>query len=480
MNEPPPDSRRDAVGTALGGDRYAVTGVLGEGSQGATLEAIDKKDGTLVAIKRFRIRGSRSWKEVELAEREAKVLGRLEHPQLPKLLDHFEEGGALYLVMERIAGETLAATARLGRSDVIRFLHDADRVLAYLHGQTPPIIHRDIKPSNVIRRPTDRGPHTHVLVDFGSVRDSFKPAGGSTVVGTFGYMAPEQFQGRALPQSDVYAVGATALRMLTGVEPEALPHKGLAIDVGAALPNDPDLAQVLARLLEPDPDRRPARIAPLLAALATAAPPARRAAPEHEREVDGAAAAAPALSKRERKRERKRQKKRDKELEKARGRREREARRRRAAERAGEGVPPFVLPFVLFGLSVARIAVNVTLRAVVPAVLVALSVVFGEGLRRAARAVREAGAVSDRALARATRHVMGRRADEAPPVGPRIEASAGDASSPPRGTEPQRVAPELSRGVIDDVEEALEEVAEEVAEELEAFAARRKERRKRR
>jgi serine/threonine protein kinase len=146
-------------------------------------------------------------------------------------VEHFEENGALYLVMEKIEGQSLAAlTSRggaLSRADVVRFLRDAASVLEYLHGRSPPVIHRDINPKNVIRRPDG----SYALVDFGAVRDRLKPEGGSTVVGTFGYMAPEQLQGRALPATDVYSVGATALRLLTGREPETLPHRGLGVDV---------------------------------------------------------------------------------------------------------------------------------------------------------------------------------------------------------------------------------------------------------
>ena len=247
--------------------RYALLRKLGEGSQGETFEALDKRDGRLVAVKRFMVRGAKSWKDVELAEREARVLSQLSHPALPIYVDHFEEHGALYLVMERLEGDSLAALhkrgARLDETRVLAFLHQASDALDYLHSRSPPVIHRDIKPGNVISRPDG----SFALVDFGSVRDHLKPEGGSTVVGTFGYMAPEQFQGRALPQSDVYAVGATALSLLTGREPEDLPHQGLGIDVAAALGSgaDPRLVQVLSQMLEPDPDRHPARIAPDLA-----------------------------------------------------------------------------------------------------------------------------------------------------------------------------------------------------------------------
>ncbi|HEX8792701.1 MAG TPA: hypothetical protein VF765_17255 [Polyangiaceae bacterium] len=89
------------------------------------------------------------------------------------------------------------------------------------------------------------------------------------MVGTFGYMAPEQFQGRALPASDVYAAGVTALAALTGKQPEDLPHRGLRIDVPAGQSDvrpavSEGFERALDAMVEPDPDARPARITPLL------------------------------------------------------------------------------------------------------------------------------------------------------------------------------------------------------------------------
>jgi len=254
---------------SLRNGRYAVIGLLAEGAQGVTLDAVDKRLGQPVAIKRFQVKGARSWKDVELAEREASVLSRLSHGLLPRHVEHFEEDGALYLVMEKIEGQSLQQLrdrqGPFSKAEVVRFLYGAAEVLAYLHGLDPPVIHRDIKPGNVIRRPDG----SFALVDFGSVRDRLRPKGGSTVVGTFGFMAPEQFQGRAMPCTDVYAVGATALSLLTGEEPENLPHKGLGIDVAAALKGrkDPALCRALEAMLHPDPDVRASSLKPLLAAL---------------------------------------------------------------------------------------------------------------------------------------------------------------------------------------------------------------------
>ena len=259
-------------GARLGGNRYVVNALLGEGAQGSAYAATEAASGRAVAIKRFDVRGARSWKDVELAEREARVLATLDHPLVPRYIEHFEEDGALYLVMDRVEGETLEAIRKrdgaVPEAEVRRFLACADGALAYLHGRPSPVVHRDVKPSNVVRRADG----TYVLVDFGAVSEQLFRRGSSTIVGTIGYMAPEQLQGRALPASDVYAVGATALAALVGVDPDTLPHKGLRIDVRAALKGraSPDLAGALERMLEPDPDLRAPSISAALGAVGAA------------------------------------------------------------------------------------------------------------------------------------------------------------------------------------------------------------------
>ncbi len=432
-------------GTLRGG-RYVVIGVLGAGSQAETLDAVDKQGGRAVAIKRFQVRGAKSWKDVELAEREARVLSTLSHPNLPEYVEHFEEDGALYLVMGKIEGDSLAALRKrkltLSGEAIARFLSDADSVLTYLHSRAPAIIHRDIKPGNVIRRSDG----SFAFVDFGSVRDQLKPEGGSTVVGTFGYMAPEQFQGRALPGSDVYAVGATALAMVTGREPEDLPHRGLAIDVRAALGKsaEPWLVRALVAMLEPDPDKRPARVS-------TARPPPqsaresgesprergeRRRRAERDSEPNSETESEWHRSEpwdlhslreqgrehRRRLRDESRRMRRDIEERIAEDTRHymrrysREQRRSQRGQRLRQGHgfgPPraiglLVTVAVLLALTAARIGTWWLFRFFLPTLLFFLSVFFGRALRRAAYRCREVGSAGDRGLLHAMAVVRGR------------------------------------------------------------------------
>ncbi len=401
----------------LKGGRYALLRKLGEGSQGETHEAIDNgagpvgrkvamRDATLadrwaryvreqrsegeipqharlVAIKCFRVGTAKSWKDVELAEREARTLASLDHPRLPRYFEHFEEDGALYLVMEKIEGESLAALRSKGRTmsvaEVTKMLEDIADALRYLHGRAPYVVHRDIKPGNVIRRPDG----SFALVDFGAVRDRLKPAGGSTVVGTFGYMAPEQFQGRASPRSDVYGLAATAITMLTGVEPEDLPHEGLGIDVERALPagTPAPLVRALAAMLVPDPDRRIASVDDALALLREKKAPA-----------------APRLSRKQQRAAERQQKIRAR-VQKRRGRAAAHARR-----------PPFLPRLVgQIGVLVARLVVWLTVGFAVPLVLLLLSLVFGSALRRAAAACGDAERRSQATLDRASLWLSGYR-----------------------------------------------------------------------
>ena len=360
---------------ALRDGRFVVLAALGEGSQGCTYDGVDKREGRAVAIKRFDVRGAKGWKDVELAEREARVLASLSHPKLPAYVDHFEHDGALYLVMEKIEGESLGALRRrggiLGEEDVFRLLADAAEVLDYLHGRAPSVIHRDLKPGNVIRRPDG----SFAFVDFGAVRDKLKAEGGSTIVGTFGYMAPEQFQGRALPASDVYAIGATAMTLLTGEDPENLPHKGLAIDVRAALRGRASerMINVLEQMLDPDPDKRASRLQTILgagAARATKQP------------------ATPPRAKRDERRAR------------------REARRE---SRRNRGMRPWPWPLALFASLAISLAAAVTWIAMVQitrAVLGILSIFFGRRMLTAADSVARAAVLAMAAMRGARERVM--------------------------------------------------------------------------
>jgi hypothetical protein len=460
--EPPRPTLRDG--------RYVLLATLGEGAQARTWDAVDKREGRPVAIKQFDVRGARAWKEVELAEREARVLASLSHPKLPRYVEHFEEDGVLYLVMEKIEGAPLSklrAAGTFGEEDVVRLLRDASDVLGYLHGRAPPVFHRDVKPSNVIRRPDG----SFAFVDFGAVRERLRPKGGSTVVGTFGYMAPEQFQGRAGPGSDVYALGATALSLLTGEEPEDLPHRGLAIDVHAALGGRVSrrLEDVLARMLEPDPDKRPTAVGPLLAALdgrraragersprAPATQDWSRAADlgrelgreirdRVEREVEDhvarATEAGDPLGARRAKRAERRQQRNARRAERDERRRVERAARRR--QRRGR-LPWFVVLPVFLALTVAQVAVLLTMRLVVPFVLVLLSLVFGRGLRAAAASVASAGDRARAAMTRAAGAIEGPdeearvRVDESGGTGVRVaEAEETDEEEEQQEEEPR-------------------------------------------
>ena len=460
--------------------RYVLLAALGEGAQGTTWDAVDKREGRPVAVKQFDVRGAKAWKDVELAEREARVLAALSHPKLPRYVEHFEEDGILYLVMEKIEGTPLSTLRKQGslpQAEVVRLLRDADEVLTYLHGRAPPIVHRDLKPSNVIRRPDG----SFAFVDFGAVRERLRPEGGSTVVGTFGYMAPEQFQGRAGPGSDVYAMGATALALLTGQEPEKLPHRGLTLDVHAALGDrvNRSLRDALVKMLEPDPDRRATRIGPLLAGLdagRSVPPPRRTETRSRDRGRDPEWAEVATMGQdlgrkirdkieREVRRNVEQAARGDRHAERNAARRaklaERRARRQanRAARRDGwdpNRAPPwFVIVILSLGLTVAQIAVALALGVIVPTVLYALSLIFGRSLRDAAQNVSAAGVRARAAIRRARGEIRGQRSEPSEGAASEESGSAEGRARVEPGEEDPRVR--VSPGAEDEELAAFDE-----------------------
>ena len=257
-------SNEHPIGDVIG-DGYHVVSILGRGGSAITYEA-ETQQGQRVAIKQLLLwhgQGESSWKRLELFEREARTLASLSHPAIPRYFGSFQieapDGQRFYLVRELIEGKSLAQLVEEGwrgnELEVRAIARALLAVLAYLHGLSPPLVHRDIKPSNIIRRADG-----HLfLVDFGAVRDTARGPDGSTVVGTYGFMAPEQFRGQALPASDLYGIGATTLFLLTHRPPSELPQQGLRVDLDAVDGLSPRMRAWIGCLLEPDPDKRPRR-----------------------------------------------------------------------------------------------------------------------------------------------------------------------------------------------------------------------------
>lgn len=242
---------------------YRLVGTLGEGGAARTWIAHhDDRGAERFAVKELQLLKSVHSKQVQLFERECSVLQDLDHPQIPRfietLIEERQETMSLFLVQECIAGVSLQQVidsgVRLTSRETVALLLSALRPLAYLHGRRPPLFHRDLKPSNLLLR--DDG--QCVLIDFGAVREALVDtrAGGSSVVGTFGYMAPEQFHARAWPATDLYALGATAIHLLSGTEPSRFPVRRLKPDFRTAIRVDDRLFGILDRLLEPAAEDR--------------------------------------------------------------------------------------------------------------------------------------------------------------------------------------------------------------------------------
>jgi hypothetical protein len=274
-------------------DRYEVIRPLGRGSFAQTLLARDTTHDRLVAMKVLHPRSAPDWKAFELFDREAMVLRGLRHQGVPAVHDvlraPWDGSEAAILVMEYVEGIALAQIIEerrhLDAGEVLQLFLEMLGVLDYLHTRVPPILHRDIKPANVIVRP-DGSP---ALVDFGAVRNTFRgPAeSGSTIVGTYGYMPYEQMMGQAAPSSDLYALAATFLQLITGRAPPEFMSASGRLEVPRDLPCGEPLRGVLARMLaaapsERYPSARAARNALLGgvgAAALTALPAASRSAP---------------------------------------------------------------------------------------------------------------------------------------------------------------------------------------------------------
>jgi serine/threonine-protein kinase len=280
---------------------YVLERELGRGAFGVVHRAHHRaRPGVPLALKVVEGRGDTDRLLLEPA-----VLSRLDHPNIVRLEDYFLDGGDLVLVLDFIDGSDLQSLLDEGvtftQADVRDLLTQVGSALAHAHAQS--VIHRDLKPANVLvaRRPD--GGYRFVLTDFGigQVRQGIQAE--KHTGGTYLYMAPEQLRGRPGPQSDLWALGVVAYRLLTG----RLPFPGPTIQEltsqilygavkppSAACPGpvDPELEKAVLRLLDKSLQERTASAEELLRDLghrgAAAAPPraAPRAAPRGGEALD--------------------------------------------------------------------------------------------------------------------------------------------------------------------------------------------------
>jgi serine/threonine-protein kinase len=208
---------------------------LGRGGFGETYlaEDLDRPSQPRCVVKKLHATFN-SDKDLEVAKRffnnEAQVLYNLgdRHAQIPRLLAHFEEKSEFYLVQDFVDGQDLSKEMASGRKwqevQVISSLKDILGILEFVHSQN--VIHRDIKPANIIRRPDN----TLALIDFGAVKEIQTVVHTQSIshltvgIGTQGYMPLEQRAGKPRFNSDIYAVGMTAIQAITGIPPEKLPE----------------------------------------------------------------------------------------------------------------------------------------------------------------------------------------------------------------------------------------------------------------
>jgi serine/threonine-protein kinase len=270
-------------GTILRG-RYRLNNIEGQGGMGNVYQAEDLRlPGRLCAIKEVQpeLNAAQEMREQEQAQflREASLLARLDHPNLPKVSDFFTEGEHEYLVMDHVPGKNLKeliddsklSGKPLGLSFVMAWARQILDALEYLHRQDPPILHRDIKPANIKLTPDDR----IKVVDFGlaklMVADDSRTI---TVIqgrGTAYYTPLEQYggeSGHTDARSDIYALGATIYHLLSGRPPPEAKQRFLSPESLQSLKKlnkqvTKNLSDAVDWALEMHPDDRPSSIAEL-------------------------------------------------------------------------------------------------------------------------------------------------------------------------------------------------------------------------
>lgn len=281
------------AGATLADGRYRVDGVLGRGGFGITYAATDLRLERPVAVKELFPEGARRVgtaidipryeaaafaRARERFRREATTLARFGHPNIVRIFAVLEENDTAYLVLERLEGRTLAAELRARRgpfteAEAFDVATQAADALAAIH--LAGVLHRDVSPSNLVRTPDGRV----VLIDFGLARPFAEDRTTMmTRIVTPGYASPEQHEGngRFSARADVYSLGATLHRLLSGRTPPVAAERAHHDDLAPLWRINPTVSRrtsdAVADALALDPAARPASVAVLLDRLGLAVP----------------------------------------------------------------------------------------------------------------------------------------------------------------------------------------------------------------
>ncbi|MBE9182847.1 serine/threonine protein kinase [Oculatella sp. LEGE 06141] len=244
--------------------RYQLERCLGQVPGRETWLARDLKQQATVVVKLLMQNPQLQWQDVKLFEREISVLQNLQHPQIPRYRDAFQTEPSqtsnlvwFGLVQDYVPGvnlqKLLEHQGRFTEKQARKIAIDTLKILIDLHELNPPILHRDLKPSNLLL-----GDDNQIyLIDFGSVQNRVRAEQTTmTIVGTYGYIPLEQFRGKTVAASDLYALGATLLHLLTGIPPSDLPQKQLRFQFADRVTLSPSFRRWLEIMVEPALEHR--------------------------------------------------------------------------------------------------------------------------------------------------------------------------------------------------------------------------------
>lgn len=264
------------VGSLVDG-KYKILSKVGQGGMSVVWMAINEKANKTWAVKEIRKDGTLDFEAVKQGlVAETDILKKLNHPNLPSIIDVIDTDESFIIIMDYIQGnslnKTLSEYGAQPQEYVIDWAKQLCDVLGYLHSRQPAIIYRDMKPANIMLKPDGKV----TLIDFGTAREfKEKNLADTTCLGTMGYAAPEQFggMGQTDARTDIYCLGATLYHLVTGCNPSEPPYEMKPIrEINPSLSGG--LERIILKCTQRNPEDRYQSAAELMYAL------------EHYEEID--------------------------------------------------------------------------------------------------------------------------------------------------------------------------------------------------